>query len=251
MRPEEAPGAGVGGGRLSTAYPQICAGGAKGAPSDPSASSSCDSRTAELPSRGGHRESPHCRFGAGVGGAALSGHPGPGGLRGAGSRAWFVLPPARPVWAAFGTVRQGLGGQLGPLPVSLSRGLLLVFILLAVLTCLAHRLSDSVFTAEETLQVPASASPRDPAGCHGPGWTQRERLAYPPPPTRPVPVTFSGLPLGPIACLASALASSVGGWRPHPHFPDGESKAPEVKWPVQGHSWGTGSGPGLHETGLA
>lgn len=116
MRPEEAPGAGVGGGRLSTAYPQIRARGAKGAPSDPSASSSCDSRTAELPSRGGHRESPHCRFGAGVGGAALSGHPGPGGLRGAGSRAWPVLPPARPVWAAFGDGQAGPGGAAGASP---------------------------------------------------------------------------------------------------------------------------------------
>lgn len=158
---------------------------------------------------------------------------------GAGPGSCFLL--LVPCGRRSGTVRQGLGGQLGPLLVSLSRGLLLVFILLAVPTCLAHRLSDSVFTAEETLQVPASASPRDPAGCHGPGWTQRERLAYPPPPTRPVPVTFSGLPLGPIACLASTLASSVGGWRPHPHFPDGESKAPEVKWPVQGHSWVPGA----------
>lgn len=82
---------------------------------------------------------------------------------GAGPGPCFLL--LIPCGRRSGTVRQGLGGQLGPLPVSLSRGLLLVFILLAVPTCLAHRLSDSVFTAEETLQVPASASPRDPAGC--------------------------------------------------------------------------------------
>lgn len=258
MRPEEAPGAGVGGGRLSTAYPQIRAGGAKGAPSDPSASSSCDSRTAELPSRGGHRESPHCRFGAGVGGAALSGHPGPGGLRGAGSRAWPVLPPARPVWAAFGTVRQGLGGQLGPLPVSLSRGLLLVFILLAVPTCLAHRLPDSVFTAEETLQVPASASPRDPAGCvvqAGPSvsaWLTR--------PLRARPVLghlfrssswthrLSGLRTG---LLCGGLASPPPLSRWGVQGPGGKVAGPGSLLGSWSLSQGTGSGPGLHETGLA
>lgn len=159
MRPEEAPGAGVGGGRLSTAYPQIRAGGRRVHPQTHQPAAAV---TPGRPSclRGGDTVSP-LTAGSGQGWAV---RPFPGTLGqaaseapGAGPGPCFLL--LIPCGRRSGTVRQGLGGQLGPLLVSLSRGLLLVFILLAVPTCLAHRLPDSVFTAEETLQVPASASP--------------------------------------------------------------------------------------------
>lgn len=223
MNPEEAPGVGVGG-SLSTAHPQIHAGGGEGRTLRPVSQQATVTPGWLSRLQGWDAVSPpHWRFGAGVQGVCPFWAP---------WARWpqrrleqglpLSLPPAaRPVWAVFRDGRAGPGWAAGASPWGpfSSSSFLPSQPASSITSPILFLLQKEHCRCWPQLppQTPLAAVVR--AGC------QLERLAYLTPSELILSLdTFSSPPPGPIACLASALASSVRGWSPHPIFQMGSPR---------------------------